>query len=500
VDDLQWADQSTLDVLTCLLAGLDTQRLLLVCTYRDPGVGASHPLRRWLADARRMPGVDELRLERLDRRSAAQQVENALCTAAAEHLSSAIYERTDGNPYLTHLLLRELEPDTYTLPDRLPTALADALRALTAALDASARDVCALIAVGGEPVAPSMLAAVCAEAGLAVELDTALRQAADAAVLERRSAGEWWFVHPLLAELLDRDLQLQSRRKFHVAWIHVVEKAVELTPMAQAAALAQHYHAVGDLRAAYDWSVRAAEAARALGAHPEALRAYQRALGLWPQLPATAANDRLELLRHAQRAAYGDGDWAAELDLVEEQLAVLERESAPVLVARLLARQQELRFRTGRAPRDVDVLRKACDLAVGDPEQHAHLLAMLAKAELWDRDPVGVRHAAEAYERARTSGSAGALARALVSRAFASAETGRIDAASGTRGRTGPLATGRHTNDVRQRAYRGGPCGGGPGRHTADSPGCTQGCTRRRLAAAAVPRRTCGRGSNPGWP
>jgi hypothetical protein len=206
----------------------------------------------WLMNLTASPAARPARLE----------LQNALGTVAAEHLSRAIYERTDGNPYLTHLLLRELEPDTRTLPDRLPTAPADALRAVTAALDANARDVCALVAVGGEPVAPGMLAAVCAEAGLAVELDTALRQAADAAVLERRSAAEWWFVH-------------------------------------------------------HCW--------------------------------------------------------------------------------------------------------RNCSTGI--------FSCRAAKAELWDRDPVGVRRAAEADERARTSGSARAFARALVSRAFASAETGRIDAA-----------------------------------------------------------------------
>ena len=58
VDDLQWADQSTLDVLMYVIAGLAARRLAVVTTVRTGEEG--DPLRRWLADVRRLPGVREL--------------------------------------------------------------------------------------------------------------------------------------------------------------------------------------------------------------------------------------------------------------------------------------------------------------------------------------------------------------------------------------------------------------------------------------------------------
>ena len=73
VDDLHWADQSTLDVLMYVLAGLAGRRLAVVTTVRTGEVGEGHPLRRWLADVRRLPGVGELGLGRLDRVATAAQ-------------------------------------------------------------------------------------------------------------------------------------------------------------------------------------------------------------------------------------------------------------------------------------------------------------------------------------------------------------------------------------------------------------------------------------------
>jgi AAA ATPase domain len=65
VDDVQWADQSSLDVLMYVLAGLAGRQLAVVTTVRAGEEGEL--LRRWLADVRRFPGVTELALGRLDR-------------------------------------------------------------------------------------------------------------------------------------------------------------------------------------------------------------------------------------------------------------------------------------------------------------------------------------------------------------------------------------------------------------------------------------------------
>jgi predicted ATPase len=67
VDDLQWADQTTLDVLMYLVAGPQERRLGVIGTVRRDDVGSSHKLDSWLADIRRLPGVGTRTLAPLDR-------------------------------------------------------------------------------------------------------------------------------------------------------------------------------------------------------------------------------------------------------------------------------------------------------------------------------------------------------------------------------------------------------------------------------------------------
>jgi predicted ATPase len=68
VDDVQWADQSSLDVLMYVLAGRADRRLGVLLTMRSgEEESGGHGLRRWLADVHRLPRVTELRLDRLDR-------------------------------------------------------------------------------------------------------------------------------------------------------------------------------------------------------------------------------------------------------------------------------------------------------------------------------------------------------------------------------------------------------------------------------------------------
>ena len=61
IDDLQWADRSTLDAIMYVIAGPSSRRLAVVATLRSGEIGLGHPLQRWLADIRRLPAHDRTR-------------------------------------------------------------------------------------------------------------------------------------------------------------------------------------------------------------------------------------------------------------------------------------------------------------------------------------------------------------------------------------------------------------------------------------------------------
>ncbi len=102
LDDLQWLDAATLDLLEDLLTRMDVQHLLLIGAYRDNEVNPAHPLIRKLEAIRRAGGtVHEIRLLPLSPGDLTQLVADSLHSEPERVASLAhlIHEKTAGNAF-----------------------------------------------------------------------------------------------------------------------------------------------------------------------------------------------------------------------------------------------------------------------------------------------------------------------------------------------------------------------------------------------------------------
>src|SRR5260370_427129 len=102
LDDLQWLDAATLDLLEDLLTRTDVQHLLLIGAYRDNEVNPAHPLVRKVEAIRRAGGtVHEIRLLPLSPGDLAQLVADSLQSEPERVASLArlIHEKTGGNAF-----------------------------------------------------------------------------------------------------------------------------------------------------------------------------------------------------------------------------------------------------------------------------------------------------------------------------------------------------------------------------------------------------------------
>ncbi|MFI5907494.1 diguanylate cyclase [Dactylosporangium sp. NPDC051541] len=114
LDDLQWADTVTLDLLDSLLTAREVRGLLLVGAYRAREVDAAHPLTPLLARWERDGHVDALiRLANLSTEALSGLLEQVLRLAppTARDLADALAARTAGNPFDTLELLNALRRD-----------------------------------------------------------------------------------------------------------------------------------------------------------------------------------------------------------------------------------------------------------------------------------------------------------------------------------------------------------------------------------------------------
>jgi tetratricopeptide (TPR) repeat protein len=111
VDDLQWADPSTIVLIRHLLRTLPSGRLLLLATIRPHEVGEGHPLTEALADLSSAGLVDRLDLGGLDRDAVGTLVESRAghaLDAGLFGLVDELHRITEGNPFFVIQLVRHL--------------------------------------------------------------------------------------------------------------------------------------------------------------------------------------------------------------------------------------------------------------------------------------------------------------------------------------------------------------------------------------------------------
>jgi PAS domain S-box-containing protein len=110
VDDLQWLDRASLDLLRNLATHDDGMHLLLIGAYRDNEVGPGHPLSRTLAAIREARVVQKLEVESLAREDVVALIADALRQRRDQIalLAEVIYEKTAGNPFFVIQFLHEL--------------------------------------------------------------------------------------------------------------------------------------------------------------------------------------------------------------------------------------------------------------------------------------------------------------------------------------------------------------------------------------------------------
>lgn len=418
IDDLQWADTTSLDLLAYVVAGFGPgQRLALIGTYRDSDLEEGHRLYGWLADLRRLPSVGELHLGPLTLPDTEELVAQLCGEEGAVARGAMVHERSGGNPYLAELLALAPVGDPVAAGD-----LREALLASWHRLTSASRQVAQLLAVGGRPVSETVLEEVAAVHGLSREVTRAcVREIIGAGIGTFLSCDQVWFRHPLLAEVLTSTVPPAELRETHAQYAARWEEAADAPPALRAAHLALHYEGAGHDDEAYDWSLRAADAAADVFGWAEEFEHLQRACRLWPRVTPDRRGrqaDLVHLLRRASDSAFRAGEFPLALELRKQALGVVDTSAKPLEAARLYIHLDEVRGLCGvRTRPSVDEEMLALTEAFPDSPERAIALAQLARSRLWHSDGSSRSEAERAVRVARRSGSDEALAWALGVRA-----------------------------------------------------------------------------------
>ena len=327
VEDIHWADPSTLDFLSFVARNARGERILLVATHRLHDGGDLQALERYIDQLERAPAVETVSLDPLTELQVSEQIEAILMRPADATITRRITARTQGNPFYVEELIAH--GDTAEAP--LPAGQAATLLERVWTLSPETQHVLQVLAAFGRAIEQDLLAeAVAIEEP---ELSRLLRTAVDSHVIAVDDA-TLTFRHALTREAVYDALLPGERRRLHTAVADALSKHPDLT---DAAELAVQWRAAGKPTAAFTASLEAARAATGVYAYNEAVEHYTAAVALWSSADATGL-DHAAVLLDAADAAHRAGADELPIQWLELGLAALGEHPDPLRAATFFER------------------------------------------------------------------------------------------------------------------------------------------------------------------
>ena len=414
IEDLHWADQSTRDLLSFLLARMRSERMAVVASYRADDLHRRHPLRPLLGELVRLPTVQRLELSPFTPAELGDYLRTLSGGPVPDRLIRDVLARSEGNAYFAEeLLAAGLAADS-----ALPTGLADVLLARLESLSPAVQRVARVAAVAGRRVSHSLLRAATGMPD--AELEEALREAVTHHVLVA-DGGSYAFRHALLQEAVYGDLLPGEKVRLHGAYAKLFADGVE----SSAAELAYHSLESHDLPRALSASLQAATEAIALHAPVEALRQLERALQLWDAVPDAEQRTRTDLVSlqlSAAQVAASAGELSRSVALAAEATELADRQDPRGEQAASAREVLALQLLGADRPEEAfEVTGEALEMVPAEPPTGLRVWAAATRARSainLDRQPEGKRWAEEALAGARALGLAEAEADALTSLAL----------------------------------------------------------------------------------
>jgi DNA-binding NarL/FixJ family response regulator len=283
LDDLQWADNATFDLLSVLAGWLERLPLLVLGTYRSDELPRGHPLRRLRLDLRRAGRLRELVVEPLDQAGTAALAAGVLGQDPGPELAAILYDRTQGLPFFIEELAAALAATGRLRPGPaglmvdpgpvlpIPDTVRDAILLRLQGLSDGARAALEIAAVAGLRL----------DLDLVVELDGdehGLKQLIDWGLLVEVEPGVGAFRHALAREAIYGDILRRQRRVLHRRLAERLE-ALGAPP----GLVAEHWEAAREPEGARRALLAATRASWSVHAYRDAAQAARRALELWPE-------------------------------------------------------------------------------------------------------------------------------------------------------------------------------------------------------------------------
>ncbi len=332
IEDAQWIDAASLELLSFLDHNIRRGRALLVLSVRAEALATNTPVLRFLADLERGPDVVRLELGRLDIEATRRQIVGILGEGHPSGEIERIWRLGDGNPLFTEELVAAAED---TGSEMASPRLRDLLGARSGRLPREAQNILRVAAAAGGSIDAGLLREAVAVDDADVE--RALASALDQQILIRTTddPGRYRFRHELMRSVMAAQLDASHVERVHVAYA----AALSARPPGRfdPSEVAFHWDAGGAREQALTAHVAAGIAVEERFAYASALVHYERALALWSDVADAeeVAGQTLGfiMLRGASSAARA-GEFERAVELARKLIAEVEADEQLIELAR----------------------------------------------------------------------------------------------------------------------------------------------------------------------
>ncbi|QIM19170.1 AAA family ATPase [Leucobacter coleopterorum] len=438
IEDLHWADEGTLIVLTALLRRIAGARVMVVITMRDDG-HRRDPARRFAVESERARVLEGMPLSRLAdddvRAMIAELVEAPIDPEAFDQL----LERSEGVPFFIEELAENASaPLTDSLRDVL-LARYDRLDDLTASL-------VRVMSISQAAISHDVLVRL---AGLPEEqTELSLRDAIAAGVITIDETDRYSFRHALLREAVRSELLPGERTRLHRVLAGILQRTAEAggqqPPLPE---LAYHWEQAKEYEKSFVASLAAMQEAASKFAYAPAAYFGELALERWDEVDAAAEKTRIGRVAFLEQLALvlrDAGKTTRGLAVIDLALQELTSENDPVAHARLLRQKADYHSYMGWPGREPLITEALAVLGSGDDNHQlrAELYSLLASMQMRAGDlQEAIATASLSLRHAQRSGDESQQAIAYNLRGASLASAGQVQAGIDDYAKALPLAS-----------------------------------------------------------
>jgi len=381
LDNLQWADLSTMQLLHYLGRSLKMERLSIVGAYRDLELKEKEALSECLLDMNRERLFQALPLRRLEAPEVGVMVRQTFGDKVPSKLEKLVYEKSGGNPFFVEEILRSLAEERmvqpgekgWIVPDvsriRIPETVRAVVTQRLQRLDEACQRTLSLAAVVGREFDFQVLEKITSleEDQLVNHLDECLT---NGLIQERRvPAGEIYaFTDNQVRDVLYEGVSTVRRRRLHFQIGQILEKLHAKNLEEHVNELAYHFMEGRDDAKALEYFLKAAERAMKVYANEEAFSYFKSALNLLDR----TGGDVEEKVRVAVALGdlkYWNMEFEASIEYYNEALELLKETVDKRGMARVYDRMADIfAYSLGRHEDALTHLNEALKILENEPE------------------------------------------------------------------------------------------------------------------------------------